>query len=98
MAPTKTHPVSMDGFDFTPRELTIKAGEAVEWTNTADPDWHSATHVPDAGRKVVFDSPDIFAGDPAYSFTFDAAGKYDYHCRNHSHMKGVITVESVSEK
>jgi len=62
----------LDGWlRFHARELTIKIGDTVEWTNGADPDWHSATHTPDAGGKVIFDSPDIFAGDPAFSYTFN---------------------------
>jgi plastocyanin len=93
MRSQKTNPVSMDGFDFTPRELTIKVGEAVEWTNSADPDWHSATHKPAAGENRLFDSPDLFAGDPPFSFTFNTAGQYEYFCRNHQEMQGKIKVE-----
>lgn len=91
--PGQKHPVSMDGFDFTPREITISVGDSVEWTNSSDPDWHSATHVPAAGGNVAFDSPDINAGDAPYTFTFDAAGEYNYVCRNHGHMKGKVTVK-----
>lgn len=87
------HPVSMDGFEFTPQELTIAVGDTVQWTNTADDEWHSATHVPVAGKDQLFDSPELFAGDPPFSFTFDTAGRYDYFCRNHPHMTGTITVE-----
>jgi plastocyanin len=88
------HPVSMDQFRFSPPELTIKVGETVEWTNRADPDWHSATHMPTAaGEKPIFDSPDLNAGDPPFSFTFYAAGEYDYKCRNHDFMRGKIKVE-----
>lgn len=93
MPKQKPYPVSMDGFDFTPRERTIKVGETVEWTNSADPDWHSATHKPAAGKKPLFDSPDLNAGDPPFSFKFDTAGTYEYFCRNHGHMKGTIKVE-----
>jgi plastocyanin len=83
----------MDGFAFNPAELSIKAGETVVWTNAADPDWHSATHRPAAGGAVLFDSPDLNAGDPPFSFTFHAAGEYKYACRNHGHMRGVIKVD-----
>ena len=94
MPTQKPQTVSMDGFAFTPPELTIKVGETVEWSNTADPDWHSATHKPSAGEKKVFDSPNINAGDPPFSFTFNTAGLYQYFCRNHGDMmQGKITVE-----
>ena len=87
------HSVSMDGFEFSPGEVTIAVGDTVKWTNSADPDWHSATHVPAVGGKPLFDSPDLHAGDPPFSFTFTTAGDYDYVCRNHGHMKGKVKVQ-----
>ena len=86
------HPVSMDGFQFSPSEVNIIKGDTVEWTNANDPDWHSATHKPTAGGIAIFDSPDLFAGDKPFSFTFVEAGEFDYFCRNHGHMKGKIKV------
>ena len=90
---SKPHAVSMDGFQFTPAAIDIKVGDAVEWSNAADGDWHSATHTVADDKVPLFDSPDIFAGDPPFSFTFDTPGTYEYHCRNHHHMTGTIKVE-----
>jgi plastocyanin len=92
----KTHPVSMDGFQFSPKDIPISVGDTVEWTNGEDDDWHSATHQPAEGAKELFDSPRLFAGD-SYSFQFDVAGTYNYFCRNHpEHMKGTVVVSALN--
>lgn len=74
-----TNAVSIKNFAFSPATITIKAGEAVTWTN-GDSAPHTATE--DAG---AFDSGSLATG-AKYSKTFATAGTFTYHCSFHSNM------------
>jgi plastocyanin len=75
-------PVSI-GDNFSPRDVTISAGDSVTWTNN-DSSPHTAT-----GNG--FDSGMLTQGQ-RYSHTFAQSGTYDYVCSYHSDMSGTITV------
>ena len=76
---------------FIPDPVTIAVGETVTWANT-DTAAHTATGGSAAdGPSGVFDSSLIMAGG-SYSFTFDTAGTYPYHCMVHPWMQGTIIV------
>jgi plastocyanin len=70
---------------FSPANVTIAAGEAVQWTNTT-----SGSHqiVSDTGN---FASSTLTPGE-SFAFTFKAAGKYAYHDGLHPLLKGTVTV------
>ncbi len=77
--------VNIDNFTFGPKELTVKAGTTVTWTNRDD-----IPHtVVSAGkfRSKPLDTDNTFA------FTFTAAGEYKYFCSLHPQMMGVVKVE-----
>lgn len=77
--------VTIDNFTFTPPELRAKIGDTVTWTNHDD-----IPHtVVSAGK---FRSKALDTGD-TFSFTFTAAGDYQYFCSLHPHMTGMIKVE-----
>jgi plastocyanin len=77
--------VTIDNFTFVPRQLTLKVGDSVTWTNHDD-----IPHtVVSAGR---FRSKTLDT-DNSFAFTFTAAGDYTYFCSLHPHMTGVIKVE-----
>lgn len=77
-------------FAFDGRNITVKAGTIVNWTNTgAAP--HTVTS--DDG---VFDSGNLDP-DQVFTFTFDDTGTFPYFCRYHGAiggggMSGKITV------
>lgn len=76
--------VSIQGYAFQPKDVTISRGGTVTWTNQ-----DSAIH------DVKFadgDSPDLKKGG-TYSKTFDKAGTFDYSCNIHPTMKGRIIVK-----
>jgi plastocyanin len=77
--------VKISGFAFNPTPLEIKAGTTVTWKNE---DSASHTVVADDGS---FSSNTINQGE-SFSFTFDKAGSFPYHCGIHTSMKGTITV------
>jgi len=78
--------VNIKGFTFSPGALTVKAGTTVTWTNE---DSASHTIVSDIG---AFSSDSITTGK-TFSYAFDKAGTYEYHCGIHPSMKAKIVVE-----
>ena len=80
-----THQVAIKGFAFEPANLTINAGDTVEFTNE---DGASHTATADSG---AFDTGNLRRGQSA-SLTFTSAGTFSYFCAVHPHMKGSITV------
>jgi plastocyanin len=74
-----------DGFAFAPPTLTVKAGSTVTWTNK---DEDPPTVVAGGGsfRSQALGSGGIF------SFTFPAAGTFDYICSIHPFMHGTVVV------
>jgi plastocyanin len=96
-APTTSSPppgvaVTIQNFAFTPASVTVPKGTTVTWTNK-DPAPH--TVVNDAastlGLGKLFSSPTLGEGQQ-FSFTFNDAGIFSYHCGIHTFMKGTITV------
>ena len=78
--------VVMKGFAFSPGSITIKAGESVTWTNQ-DGTTHTVTA--DNGE---FNSSNIASG-ATFTFKFDKAGTYPFHCSIHPSMKGTVIVQ-----
>lgn len=73
-------------FQFQPRELSVKAGSTVKWSNGDDIE-HSVTSKQDG----QFDSG-FFKKDGTYEFTFSAPGTYEYFCKRHPSMKATVVV------
>lgn len=77
--------VSIKDFSFNPAASTAKVGQEVTWTNGG-----SAPHT------VTFDTGGVDSGTlsagSTFKHTFDAAGKFTYHCSIHSAMQATITV------
>lgn len=76
---------------YLPADITINAGDTVEWVNV-DTAAHTVTsgNLAD-GPSRVFDSS-LVMGSASYSFTFNDAGSYDYFCMVHPWMVGSVTV------
>jgi plastocyanin len=81
-----TGAVTIQNFAFSPASLTVKKGESVTWTNE-----DSAPHqiVSDNGK---FQGPSFSKGQ-TYSFAFNDAGTFPYHCSIHPMMKATIIVQ-----
>lgn len=88
-----THEVALVNFAFSPRFLTIQAGDTVRWTN------QTGVH------NVVADDGSF--GNPlsgpgwVYTVTFDDAGVFPYYCEAHGGADGVgmsgrITVQGAA--
>jgi plastocyanin len=81
--------ITVKNFAFTPADLTVIKGTTVTWTNE-----DSAPHqiASDTGDAVSFSGSSMSPGQ-TFSFKFDAAGTFPYHCAIHSSMHGTITVK-----
>lgn len=76
---------------YLPADITINAGDTVEWINV-DTAAHTVTGgSPAEGPSGVFDSSLVMA-DAVYAFTFEEAGNYDYFCMVHPWMVGSVSV------
>lgn len=78
--------VVMKDLAFDPATVTIKAGESVIWTNL---DSMNHTVAADNGE---FKSGDLGKG-ATFTFKFDKAGTYAYHCSIHPSMTGTVIVK-----
>jgi amicyanin len=81
--------VILQDLAFSPTSVTVKKGTTVTWTNhdSVKHDVESDTDSPAGG----LDSPLLAKGEQ-FSFTFDTAGTYKYHCNPHPFMKATVTV------
>jgi len=94
--------LTIKDFAYSKPAIRIKKGTKVTWTNQdtmehnvmREHDDSSHAHAAPTAEEV---QPDIFAGPllkkgESYSFTFNEAGIYPYHCAPHPYMQGSITV------
>jgi len=78
--------VSIAGFAFGPQSITVKAGDAVTWTNN-DGAAHTVTFK-DGSASSKSLSPGM-----AFTRTFDRPGTYAYACSFHPYMTGTVIVQ-----
>lgn len=78
--------ISIDNFQFTPKNATVKAGTEVTWINHDD-----VPHlVISANGK--FPSSRTIDTDQKYNARFDVRGEFPYFCSLHPQMTGKIVV------
>ena len=75
---------------FGPKEVTIPANSAVEWTNM-----EATAHqiVTDDGASITADKSPALAQGQSYQFTFTKKGTFKYHDNLRPSMQGTVTVE-----
>lgn len=78
--------VAMKGFQFAPKDVTVKVGDTVTWTNEDD-----APHNVVAADEAF--SSENFAKGEAFEYTADKAGTFAYECTLHPGMEGSLTVQ-----
>jgi plastocyanin len=76
--------VAIDNFAFSPATLNAKMGQQVTWTNKQD---IAHTVTADGG---AFDHQ--MPPGATFSFLFDKAGSFPYHCTIHPSMTATIQV------
>lgn len=85
-APAASTEVTIQGFMFKDKDVTVAPGATVTWTNMDD----NAHTIKDDGGLFPT-SADLAKGD-TFSHTYDKAGTYPYTCGIHPYMKGTVTV------
>ncbi|NIQ04689.1 MAG: cupredoxin family copper-binding protein [Candidatus Korarchaeota archaeon] len=83
--------VDMENLEFVPETITIQVGTTVKWINKDSVD-HTVTSGTRGNPTDLFDSGDVGAGE-TFQYTFTNAGTYDYYCKYHPGMEGVVNVE-----
>ena len=81
--------VTIEGFAFSPKSITVDVGDTVTWRNNDDVA-HSAT-----AEDGSFDTG-TFGNGRSRSETFDTAGTFQYICTPHPFMKGTVEVNAAS--
>ena len=91
-----SHTVTVSNFAFSPKEITISAGDTVIWKN------NQGTHNVNGTIGTYPSNPESFGNNTGsgwtYSHVFNIIGNYDYRCDPHfaSGMTGKIFVEGTS--
>lgn len=80
--------VTLSGFAFSPKTITIKKGTTVIWTNQ-DSVGHTVTS--DSDSALNFSST-ILNNSNNYKMTFNSVGTFSYHCSPHPNMTAKIIV------
>ena len=86
--PVSTSSVSIKNMAFDPISISVSSGSVVTWTNN---DTTSHQIITD-GNLTDLESGVLDPG-ATYSFTFNQAGTFLYHCNIHPSMKGQVTVK-----
>ena len=85
-AAAATIQASIDNFSFAPKQLTVKAGTTVVWTNKDDIP-HTVT-----SDNNVFSSP-LMDTNATFKYTFTKPGKFPFHCKLHAMMTDIVEVK-----
>ena len=108
VANPQTHIIEVTSSGFNPKDLTIKKGDKVIWTNKGDKEsWPaSAVHpthkaYPGSGREKcgtaeegnIFDACKGLKNGESYEFIFNEKGKWGYHDHLDTSNFGSITVQ-----
>jgi plastocyanin len=82
-------------FAFSPREVTVKAGQTVRWVNE-DNVFHTVTSTDslDRLRPNGLFNRSLSRRGQTFDFTFGRPGTYHYYCQPHApFMVGTVRVE-----
>lgn len=85
----KANAVSITASGFSPKDIEIKKGTEVEWTND-DTVVHTIAWDP-AATGTAPPSGDISPGS-SFGLKFDTAGTFTYKCEKHPGMTGSVKV------
>lgn len=83
---------------FSPRTLTIRAGDTVTFADERSvPFWPASDYHPTHSLYPAFDSKAPVPAGASWSFTFDTAGTYPFHDHLNPKYQGVIIVGTADE-
>lgn len=82
-SPPASIEVDMKDFEFLPKEVTVKAGDSVTFTN--------GDKAPHTAEGEAFDTDRLDRGQ-SKRIAFDKPGTYEYFCDFHRFMTGTVEV------
>lgn len=87
-AAVSTNKVTIESFSFMPMAIRVQVGTTVTWTN------HDVIEHNVVADTVGPHAPHgaLLSKGQSYSFTFNTAGTYTYHCMPHPDMHGTVIV------
>jgi plastocyanin len=85
-----TGSVTIMNFAFTPQTITVNAGDSVRWTNMDGGVAHTST-----ANGGAWNSGTIVQS-ASFTFTFNTAGTFAYHCEIHPSMTGTVVVQGAA--
>ncbi len=93
-AHAEEYKIGMEGWEFSPITLTIKAGDVVTWVNDDDTNHNLAFEIEFDGAPTR-EKPIKVRTTKGYSLVFKNTGTFHYVCKIHENydMKGTIIVE-----
>jgi plastocyanin len=89
--PSRAVTITIAGMSYQPAELTVRAGDTIEWINKDVVD-HTATE-----KKSLLWNVSIAPGKRA-KVVMKKVGTFDYFCRYHPNMTGRIVVTGTQTK
>jgi plastocyanin len=81
-----TNEVFIQNMAFNPSTITVAPNTTIAWTNK-----ESTTHTV-TSNNGTFNSGNL-GKDSKFTFTFDSAGTYNYHCSIHPSMTAKVIVQ-----
>jgi len=79
--------VSIKKFEFIPKEITVKKGTKIRWTNNEKRQYHSVWF-----EERGDPEPDYFFPEEIYELEFNEVGTFPYRCGPHPKMLGTVIV------
>jgi Icc protein len=85
-AATGTVQASVDNFSFAPKQLTVKPGTTVVWTNKDD-----IPHTVEQNDHVF--SSKVLDTNEKFQYVFNKPGQFPYFCKLHPTMTALVVVQ-----
>ncbi|WP_250658671.1 plastocyanin/azurin family copper-binding protein [Alkalimarinus coralli] len=79
--------VSIKKFEFIPKEITVKKGTKIRWTNNEKRQYHSVWF-----EERGDPEPDYFFPEETFELEFNEVGTFPYRCGPHPEMLGTVIV------
>jgi plastocyanin len=86
----RTVGVGLNATTFSSSDVTIPVGSTIEWTNLTAITHTISPNQP--GKAGTWPEQNISGQGTTFDFTFGTAGTFDYICKLHAGMDGVIRV------
>ncbi|MFH1276220.1 MAG: plastocyanin/azurin family copper-binding protein [Candidatus Woesearchaeota archaeon] len=95
MASGNNYQVAIEGYEFMPSTVEVRAGDTVEWVNVHFTQVENEDYTEGVDHTVTFDNgmfDQVLPAGTTVSYTFTEPGVYNYVCSFHPQMQGIVVV------